>query len=317
MKLVLFVLLACCSLFGYSNDCTNGNFSCAVESIKCTSFEVDAANDDEEMASSSLCESTLYLEVVCVISNKTPHDVDLTRRSIDNLFHMEHIYANDEKGKAVRLLAFETDWHYNPKKQKIYTLKSHGRCRVRTRIGVRECCGLYKRLPEVRWQMQNQERAMMCGWIRTGGVEPSHTMDDATRFEVELTFPKVLSIEKMGAFPRKWRDPKTGIDWTYKVFRNEVVLGGGDDGEAAIAREITGAVEIPEKIDGMPVTVIGTKAFMLCEFESVHVPPSVRSIEYSAFEQCWALKELSMSSKVTDIAESAFKYCHDLVVHRY
>ena len=158
---------------------------------------------------------------------------------------------------------------------------------------------------------------MMHGWIRNGDDIPSHADESTTRFEVELTFPKLLPLEQMGAFPRKWRDPKTGIEWTYRVFRNEVVLGGGDGWETAIARDVAGAVEIPAEIDGMPVTSIGNEAFMLCGVESVSVPSSVKSIGYSAFEQCWALKELSISSNVTDIAESAFKCCEDLVVRRF
>lgn len=318
MKTILIVLLASFSLFAFADDCTNGCFSCSVESIRCTSLsKLDAPSDDEEQVSTNLCESTLYLEVQCVISNKTPYNVDLTRGCIDDLFRFEHLFANGAKGEAVRLMTFVVGGTDNPKKRKYYTLKSQGRCRVRTRIGANDCSGLHRRLPDVRWQMLDQECIMMRGWIRADDTAMSHSEDDATRFEVELTFPKVLPLDQMGAFLRRWRDPKTGITWSYTVFRNEVSLGGGNGWEPATADNISGALEIPAVIEGMPVVGIGTQAFSHSDVESVHVPPSVRSIGYEAFGNCWSLKELSISSNATDIAESAFRYCDDLVIRRY
>ena len=316
MKYLRIVLVFGIPMLACADDCTNGYFSCTVESIKCMSFKVYAPSDDES-APTNFCESAIYLEVQCVISNKTPYDVDLTRQCIDSLFDGEYIYANSEKGDAMRMTAYETDWYYNPKKQKYRTLKSKGCCRVKTRIGAGDSAELYKRLPAVQWQMLDHECIMMRGWIRTDGVVPSHSIKDATRFEVEVTYPKLLPLEQMGAFPRKWRDPKTGIEWTYRVFRNEVVLGGGDGSETAIATDIAGALEIPAVIEGMPVVGIGTQAFSHSDVESVHVPPSVKSIGYGAFGDCCFLKELSISSNVTDIAGSAFRYCHDLVIRRY
>ena len=317
MKYLRIVLVSGIPMLACADDCTNGYFSCTVESIRSASANVFDPCDAEDTASSNFCESAIYLEVQCVISNKTPYDVDLTRQCIDSLFDGEYVYAKGDKGDAIRMTAYKTDWYYSPKKQKFRTLKSKGRCRVKTKIGAGDSTELYKRLHAIQWQMLDHECIMMRGWIRTKEGVTSHSYEDAMRFEVEVTYPKTLPLEEMGAFPRKWRDPKTGIEWTYRVFRNEVVLGGGDGWETAIEKETTGAVKIPAVIDGMPVVSIGNAAFMLCEVESMSVPPSVRSIGYGAFDQCHDLKELSISSNVTDIAVSAFRYCHDLVIRRY
>lgn len=302
MKNSLSLFLLCLALCSFAED---DDFSCTVESIRYMS-----------VSSTNHCRSVIDFEVQCVISNKTPFDVEMTRFYVDDLFNGEYIYANGEKGDAVRMTAGRRSWEPNPKKWKYYTLKSNGCCRVKTAIIVNDSTGLYRRLPTVQWQMLDTE-CVMRGWKRIGDEAPCHSKEDATDFLVEVSFPKVLPLESMGAFPRKWRDPETGIEWTYRVFRNEVILGGGDGWETAIEKTTTGAIDIPSMIDGMPVVSIGNAAFMLCEVESISVPSSVRSIGYSAFEQCWALKELSISSNVTDIAESAFKCCDDLVIRRY
>ena len=119
-------------------------------------------------------------------------------------------------------------------------------------------------------------------------------------------------------FPRKWLDPRTGVTWTYTVFRNEVSLGSGYHDVCAVPERTSGELSIPDEIEGLPVARIGPFAFCCCDrLCVVNVPHSVRSIGHRAFSGCDKLKTINISSNLIDIAENAFEGCPDLVVRRY
>ncbi|MGN1480929.1 leucine-rich repeat protein, partial [Porcipelethomonas sp.] len=72
-------------------------------------------------------------------------------------------------------------------------------------------------------------------------------------------------------------------------------------------------VEIPEEIDGLPVTNIGDCAFYNCtSLESITIPDSVTSIESGAFCGCTSLTSITIPESVTDIGDSVFEYCTSL-----
>ena len=67
-----------------------------------------------------------------------------------------------------------------------------------------------------------------------------------------------------------------GIEWTYTISNGEASLGG--------ATSTTGAITIPSKFGGYPVTSVGKHAFYNCSgLTSVTIPNSVTSIGSSAF----------------------------------
>ena len=84
MKNSLSLFLLCLALCSFAED---DDFSCTVESIRYMS-----------VSSTNHCRSVIDFEVQCVISNKTPFDVEMTRFYVDDLFNGEYIYANGEKG---------------------------------------------------------------------------------------------------------------------------------------------------------------------------------------------------------------------------
>jgi hypothetical protein len=74
-----------------------------------------------------------------------------------------------------------------------------------------------------------------------------------------------------------------------------------------------GAVTIPDKINGLPVTSIGNSAFWNCtSLTSVTIPNSVTSIEQVAFSYCTSLTNVTIPDSVTSIGYSAFMVCMSL-----
>ncbi|GMO57720.1 MAG: hypothetical protein Ta2A_03210 [Treponemataceae bacterium] len=74
-----------------------------------------------------------------------------------------------------------------------------------------------------------------------------------------------------------------------------------------------GAVVIPAKIGGNPVTSIGWFVFSGCTgLTSVSIPAGVTSIGMSAFENCTSLTSVTIPARVTDIGSSAFRGCTGL-----
>ena len=71
-----------------------------------------------------------------------------------------------------------------------------------------------------------------------------------------------------------------------------------------------GAVTIPDTINGLPVTSIGTNAIQSCaSLTSVTVPDSVTNIGAGAFYWCLSLASVSIGNGVTSIGGGAFDDC--------
>ena len=74
-----------------------------------------------------------------------------------------------------------------------------------------------------------------------------------------------------------------------------------------------GAITIPSKLGGYPVTAIGNKAFYDCDtLTSVTIGSSVTTIGNYAFYGCNSLTSVTIGNKVTTIGDYAFYYCNSL-----
>ena len=75
-----------------------------------------------------------------------------------------------------------------------------------------------------------------------------------------------------------------------------------------------GAVNIPDTINGLPVTSIGDGAFVATALNltSVTIPNSVTSIGRRRFAYCTSLTNISIPSSVTSIGRGAFNSCTSL-----
>lgn len=82
--------------------------------------------------------------------------------------------------------------------------------------------------------------------------------------------------------------------------------------ESAAIKEYIGtskSVVIPEKIEGKPVTIIFTGAFMGKDVEKVVIPSTVTLIWDHAFSHCTSLKEVVFGDGITEIMEEGFYKC--------
>jgi len=90
------------------------------------------------------------------------------------------------------------------------------------------------------------------------------------------------------------------------------------EGKSVIITKYAGKnldVVIPETIDGLPVTAIGTRAFAdgNTSVKSVAFPASLTEIGFGAFATCSALTEIDLSkTAVTAVGTSAFNSCLSL-----
>ena len=99
---------------------------------------------------------------------------------------------------------------------------------------------------------------------------------------------------------------------TYGIYTYEV----GTDGTIIITgckESAKGAITIPSKIDGKPVTSIGYAAFDGCTgLTSITIPNSVTSIGDGAFVNCTGLTSITIPNSVTSIGVRAFDGCTGL-----
>lgn len=71
-------------------------------------------------------------------------------------------------------------------------------------------------------------------------------------------------------------------------------------------------VVIPQSIDGVPVTMIGEKAFAETKITSVLIPEGVTKIGKNAFDSCKSLRAVSLPSTLTYISLECFSACNKL-----
>lgn len=71
-------------------------------------------------------------------------------------------------------------------------------------------------------------------------------------------------------------------------------------------------IVIPQSIDGIPVTMIGEKAFAETKITSIYIPEGVKQIGSEAFYSCKSLHTVSIPSTLTELPKECFSGCNKL-----
>ena len=72
------------------------------------------------------------------------------------------------------------------------------------------------------------------------------------------------------------------------------------------------SIVIPETINGMPVTAIGTKAFRSTSIVDIKIGENIREIENEAFYSCEKLSSVTWNHKCDVIPDFCFFECSNL-----
>lgn len=122
-----------------------------------------------------------------------------------------------------------------------------------------------------------------------------------------LTLIALLSFAH-SAFP--YTTTHHGISWQYTYVEGGVSLSNGY--RSVIDASLTGTIEIPEYIDGLPVVEIGSDAFISCKFSNIVIPSSVKKIGNGAFYGCTSLESIEFPDYIVEFGESVFPKCETL-----
>ena len=105
-------------------------------------------------------------------------------------------------------------------------------------------------------------------------------------------------------------------DKTYAATYGKLTYEVQYDGTIKITdcdRSASGALTIPDTIDGKKVTWIGYQAFMNCNrLTSITIPNSITGIASEAFIDCSSLTNITIPDSVISIGERAFYFCESL-----
>ena len=100
--------------------------------------------------------------------------------------------------------------------------------------------------------------------------------------------------------------PESDGTFYYYVSDGEVSING------LVDSDFSGALYIPEYIEGKPVTYIDTSAFEYSSITELYLPSTLTSISSFAFYGCKSLTKVQISEGLLSIGYFSFAYCSNL-----
>jgi hypothetical protein len=97
---------------------------------------------------------------------------------------------------------------------------------------------------------------------------------------------------------------QNAVRFTYVTNQNAITITGYSGAG--------GAVTIPSKLNGFPVTRIGDRAFNRAGLTQINLPNTLTSIGEYAFYGCWGLSQITLPDALTSIGGGAFSGCTGL-----
>jgi hypothetical protein len=94
------------------------------------------------------------------------------------------------------------------------------------------------------------------------------------------------------------------LNFTYTIENGKVTITGYNGSDSV--------VNIPESIEGYPVTEIGANAFVGCSATTINLPSTLEIIGFDAFDYCRNLTSITIPSSVVTIEGYAFNACGSL-----
>ena len=99
-----------------------------------------------------------------------------------------------------------------------------------------------------------------------------------------------------------------GVEWRFSIKNGSATIGTEDD--TAVPADTTGKIQIPNRLGGVPVDSMNSKAFYGCSgLTSITIPYGMTSISDGAFRGCTQLTFINIPNTVNSIGDYAFQDC--------
>ncbi len=99
-------------------------------------------------------------------------------------------------------------------------------------------------------------------------------------------------------------------EFAYEIHYGYVEITGFASSDSEISP--SQIIEIPAKINGLPVTVIGQSAFFGQKFSKIILPDTLQIIQDKAFANNSSLKHISIPDSIVSLGENIFQNCTNL-----